>query len=273
MEECAPASLPAVIDLWTWWLERPTSEVARLATLLSHDETARALRFVLARDARRYIVARASLRIVLGNRLGVPPDELTFDYNEFGKPHLAPRDSTPTPHFNLSHSGPLAMLAICDRFPLGIDVEETKPLKEDIAGYFFSRRERASLKRLPQNDYLNGFYRCWTRKEAFVKAHGSGLAIALDSFDVSVGPRAALNLGRLSGDASERSHWRLYNIRVPAGFQGALSALSDGAPVRLRYHAWQGEDLSLGNIKGSAAHPGCSDHLPHRNDDSQSVWA
>lgn len=272
MEESASTPAPAIIDLWTWHLDRPSTEVASLASLLSHDETARASRFVMARDARRYIVARARLRIVLGNRLGVPPDELTFVYNDFGKPRLAPRD-TPTPHFNLSHSGALAMLAISDRFPLGIDVEETKPLKEDIAGYFFSARERASLKRLPRTGYLNGFYRCWTRKEAFVKALGDGLAIALDSFDVSVGPRAALNLGRLDGEASESDRWRLYNVKAPAGFQGALAALTRGAPVRLCYHGWQGNDAMLAGVRGSAAHPGCNGLLPHRNDDSRSASA
>ncbi|GEO86863.1 MULTISPECIES: 4'-phosphopantetheinyl transferase family protein [Alphaproteobacteria] len=267
------ASTSAVaIDLWTWDLDRPPAVVANFAALLAPDETARASRFVMARDAGRYIVARAGLRVILGSRLGIAPAELAFLYNDFGKPRLAPCDMA-LRHFNLSHSGALAMLAISDRFPLGIDIEEAKPLKEDIAGYFFSTRECASLDRLPRSGYLNAFYRCWTRKEAFVKAHGDGLTIALDAFDVSVGAKATLDLGRLDGEASRSGRWRLFNIKTPVGFQGALVALTGGVPVQLRYHRWSGDDVPRESLSCAAARPGYSGLPLHQNDDTRPASA
>lgn len=272
MEGCVSTPAPDVIDVWAWRLDRPPAEVAGLASLLSPDETDRASRFVTARDANRYVVARANMRIVLGNRLGTPPCDLTFAYNDFGKPRLVQKGAAP-PHFNLSHSGALAMLAISDRFPLGIDIEEMKPVEEDIAGYFFSARERASLVRVPQSDYLQAFYRCWTRKEALVKARGEGLTIALDSFDVSVGERATLDLSRLEDEPTGRGRWELRNLDVPPGFQGAVAALTDGAPVWLRHHGDPRVDRDLTNLRSAAAHPECNGLRPNRNDDIRSASA
>lgn len=272
MKTRAMSSGPGIIDVWTWSLDRPTAEVVGLASLLSPDEADRASRFVNARDANRYVVARANMRIILGGRLGTPPRELTFAYNDFGKPRLMAKGVAP-PHFNLSHSGALAMLAISDSSPLGIDIEEMKPVEEDVAGYFFSARERASLKRLLPSEYLRAFYRCWTRKEALVKARGEGLTIALDSFDVSVGGRATLDLSRLEDETTGHGRWKLCNLEVPPGFQGAVAVLTDGVPVPLRYHGDPRVDVVRASLRSSAAHPERSGLRSHRNDDSRSASA
>lgn len=261
------ASAPSVIDLWTLPLDRPTAEVLRLAGLLSADERNRARRFASTRHADRFIVARASLRIILGNRVGIPAHELAFGYNAFGKPYLTDDAATPL-HFNLSHSGGFAMLALSDRFPVGIDIEEMKPLKEDVAGYFFSVREQISLRRLPPDRYLQGFYRCWTRKEALVKGRGDGLTTALDSFDVSIGELATADLSRLDRRASGSARWKLWNLAAPAGFEGALAALVDDRPIQLRYHADPVTDTAF---MSPAAHPPHSGPPPHRNDGSRSA--
>jgi Phosphopantetheinyl transferase len=261
----APA--PAVIDIWTLPLDRPATEVASLAALLSGDEHNRAHRFASPRHADRFIVARANLRIILGNRLGIPAHDLTFGYNAFGKPYLTDDAATPL-HFNLSHSGSFAMLALSDRIPVGIDIEEMKPLKEDIAGYFFSARERVSLRRLPPDGYLQGFYRCWTRKEALVKGRGDGLTTALDSFDVSIGRQATVDLSRLDKGVSGSDRWKLWNLSVPTGFEGALAALVDERPVQLRYHADPGSDPAF---MDAAAHPSRSDRQRHRSDGTRSA--
>lgn len=261
----ATAPAPGVIDLWTLTLDRPAAEVSCLSAILCDDEIDRAGRFVSTRHGDRFIVARASLRLILGSRLGIPSRELTFGYNPFGKPYLT-EDAPTSLHFNLSHSGSFAMLAVSDRFPVGIDIEEIKPLKEEVAGYFFSVREQISLRKLPTDGYLRGFYRCWTRKEALVKGCGEGLSIPLDSFDVSIGEQPTVDLSRL--DVSGSAHWRLWNVGAPSGFEGALAALVDSEEVELRYHADPTSDPAF---MDAAVRPPRSDRRPHRSDGTRSA--
>ncbi|AYG62877.1 4'-phosphopantetheinyl transferase family protein [Rhizobium jaguaris] len=227
---------PDAIDVWTWSLDAPPSSVEGYAALLSAEELARAARFVRERDGRRFIVGRGRLRSILGRYLGLPPKLLAFTYNDYGKPSIALLDGTPF-SFNLSHSADLAALAISDRYELGIDVEEIRLLKEDIAGRFFSRKEYLTLQALPPEAYLDGFYRCWTRKEAFVKAHGAGLSLPLDSFDVTFDWANEPRLERLEGDPDAPSNWRILELETPVMFAGAVVALTKGHPVGLRYRS------------------------------------
>ncbi|WP_244625230.1 4'-phosphopantetheinyl transferase family protein [Rhizobium daejeonense] len=224
----------ALVDIWSWSLDLPDDEIARLATLLSTDEAIRAARFVKERDALRYVAGRGQLRLILGDYLGIAPRRLTFAYNDFGKPYLTSASRTDL-HFNLSHSADRAVLAISDRFPLGIDIEQARPMEEDVAGHFFSPKECAVLRAMPQHLYIPGFYRCWTRKEAFVKAHGAGLSLALDAFDVPLGNDTALKLERLDDTIGTPDDWSLLDLDVPEGFFGAVAALTVGTPVELRY--------------------------------------
>ncbi len=237
MKGCPPTPAPAVIDIWAWFLDQPAETVRRCASLLSADEILRANRFLAFRDGEGYVVARAVLRVVLAGYLDTCPEDVALAYNDFGKPYVAGCGEATPLHFNLSHSGSLAVLAVSDQFPLGIDIEEISPLKEDIAGHFFSAREQTALRNLPPDQYLRGFYRCWTRKEALVKGYGEGLSMALDSFDVSVGEEPSADLSRVIGQAKRREGWRIWNLDAPAGFEGALAALSDGRPVHLRYYS------------------------------------
>lgn len=223
-----------IIGIWNWSLDRPVNEASRFWETLSSDEKARAKRYVRTRDTARYIVGRGELRRILGDYLHLAPQALTFSYNDFGKPALNVPNCEHL-EFNLSHSAGVAVLAISDRFLIGIDVEEEKPLNEDIAARFFSRTECAALSAVAPDLYLSTFYRIWTRKEAFVKAHGAGLSLPLDSFDVPLGQAPGLPLERLETPNGNPLQWTLYELEVPPGFHGAVAIQSGGASVRLRY--------------------------------------
>ncbi|MDL2406041.1 4'-phosphopantetheinyl transferase superfamily protein [Rhizobium calliandrae] len=250
---------PDVIDVWTWSLNAPSLSVDGYAALLSDEELARAARFVRERDGRKFIVGRGRLRSILGHYLGLPPKSLAFAYNDYGKPSIAHPCGTSF-RFNLSHSADLAALAISDRYELGIDIEEIRFLKEDIAGRFFSRKECLTLQSLPSGAYLDGFYRCWTRKEAFVKAHGAGLSLPLDSFDVSFDWANEPRLERLDGDPDAPSNWRILELETPVTFAGAVVALTKGHPVGLRYRSDEDEPRLLRSRNSFGAWKGvCGD--------------
>jgi phosphopantetheinyl transferase len=172
------------------------------------------------------------------DRAPLSATSITFSTNEFGKPAIDLAGHPPA-HFNLSHSDGEAVLAVSERFQLGIDIEAIKPLKEDIANRFFSKRECAALEPLRGNDdlYFQAFFRCWTRKEAFVKAHGAGLTLQLDSFDVTIEADRPPALERLEGDPDASWRWKLAVVDVPSGFAGALAVLAEGESFSLRYRS------------------------------------
>ncbi|MCT7375573.1 4'-phosphopantetheinyl transferase family protein [Chelativorans salis] len=224
---------PDIVDIWRWPLDVGMDDLPRYVTALSDGEFARASRFVHERDRLRFIVGRGKLREIIGRYLGVPARRLSFAYNVFGKPRLAV--SRPPLHFNLSHAAGMAVLAVSDRYHVGIDIEKIVPLKEDVAGHFFSPSERLALRGVRRGNYLEAFYRCWTRKEAFVKAHGAGLSLPLEAFDVSIDSVGEPRLLRLEGDAQAPAQWRLLNLALPAGFVGAMAALTADNDVSLHY--------------------------------------
>jgi 4'-phosphopantetheinyl transferase len=166
------------------------ADAGAAAALLSADERQRAARFVFERDRRRYAAARARLRQLLGERLGVAPESLQFVYSPHGKPALARRPGQRDLRFNLSHCGDVAAYAFAEGREVGVDVEAVRPLPgaDEVAMRFFSHRERAAYLRLAASARPQGFFDCWTRKEAFVKALGHGLSHPLEAFDVSLTP-------------------------------------------------------------------------------------
>jgi 4'-phosphopantetheinyl transferase len=224
------------IDIWSWNLEAGASKVSEYETLLSNDETARAARFVHERHRRDFIVARGRLRQILAAYGSLDPRDLSFDYNRYGKPRIG-RGHDLRLHFNLSHSADLAVLAVSPRYEIGVDIEEKKALQEDIASHFFSAKEQATLQVVSPESYLDHFYRCWTRKEAFVKAHGAGLSLALDSFDVTFGEDSPPRLERLDQEPDASTIWSLINVQTPPNFAGAVAAQTFGDAVYLRYCA------------------------------------
>jgi 4'-phosphopantetheinyl transferase len=203
--------------------------LAGLAALLSEAERQRAARFVFERDRRRFIVARARLRQLLGARLAMQPESLEFAYGAHGKPMLARRRGEPDLRFNLSHAEDLAVYAFAADREVGIDVEAVRVMQDadDVAASAFSSHENEAYRRLDPSDRPQGFFNCWTRKEAFIKALGEGLSHPLDSFDVSLKPgepAKILRVGELSGDDCG---WALQTFVPQPGFAAAI-VVKDG---------------------------------------------
>lgn len=177
------------IHVWRAWLDVDPLERERLCRHLSEEERARANRFVFEHDREHFLVARCRLRELLGSYLHRAPQSLEFRTGPYGKLSLVEHDGL---RFNLTHSYGLALYAFAMNRELGIDAEKIRPefATEGIAERYFSAAEQSELRELPIELRTSAFFLCWTRKEAYVKAHGGGLQIPLDSFDVSLTPGA-----------------------------------------------------------------------------------
>ena len=199
------------------------AEIRAAARLLCATERQRAERFLIDRERRRYIVARAHLRVLLGIRLGERPEAIEFVYGRRGKPALAPRFAASGLRFNVSHSGDLAVYAFAQRREIGVDIEEVRSLvdADSVAARFFSAGENLVYRALPTEARTQGFFNCWTRKEAFIKALGGGLHVPLGCFDVSLAPGETARILRLGRKSGERCGWRLVDLQAPTGFAAA----------------------------------------------------
>ncbi len=219
------------VDVWLWSLAVTRVEAAGLAGVLSADERARAERFLSRRDGDGFIAGRAGLRHILSTYTSLPAAMLRFGSGASGKPFLECVDA---PHFNLSHSGDLAALAVCVDHPVGIDIETIRPIKEEIAERFFSPEEARALSALPAAEQMAGFFRCWTRKEAVVKARGGGLNIPLDTFTVSVKDTREPPMLHVDGASPEEAQcWKLFDFEPAAGLAGAVAVKAGHSDVRL----------------------------------------
>ena len=217
------------IHVWQAWLDRGAEEVQRLESFLAPEEIARAHRFHFERDRNHYVVGRGLLRELLGRYLGQAPSALEFSYGEQGKPALAGAAASSGLSFNLSHSGGLAVYAFARERSLGVDVERVKPdfASDDIARRYFSTREVNDLLALPIAERTEAFFRCWTRKEAYIKARGEGLRIPLDGFSVSfLRNQSAQFLGGVE------SCWHLAALNPPEGYAAAL--VYNGVPTVIK---------------------------------------
>ena len=209
-----------------------------LSRLLSEEERGRAARFVFAEHRTHFIVARGVLRQLLGSYLETPPEALRFAYGMHGKPELAGQHAQSGLRFNLSHSHRLALYAVTRGREVGIDVEHPRPGVdvERLARRFFAPQEIEGLLGMPPGRRWEGFYNCWTRKEAYLKARGEGITVALDSFAVSLRPGEPAALLRCAADSSEVARWRLQALLPGEEYVAALCAA--GNDWRLRCWQW-----------------------------------
>jgi len=171
--------------VWSWSLEAAALVGDDAEAMLSVDERQRRQSFLTPDLRRRFLAARSGLRLVLARHLDRNPRALSFSSNEFGKPRLM--GGKPV-HFNLSHSGERAVLAVSDDVEVGIDLEQIRAIEHvDLARRYFHRNEVAAIERLRDTqEQHHAFFRIWTLKEAVVKALGTGLSTPLDSFEISI---------------------------------------------------------------------------------------
>lgn len=217
------------VHVWRARLDLPVSQVKQLKQTLSADEVDRAERFYFQQDSRHFIVARGLLRTILSRYLNVAPHQLRFNYGEHGKPTLAASSDQPKLNFNLSHAGGLVLYAVTYGRAVGIDLERIRFdfEYEQLAARFFSAQENAVLRDLPAHLKPEAFFNCWTRKEAYIKAKGQGLALPLNQFDVSLVPGEPAKLLSARGDAQEASRWALQELIPDPGYVAALAVEGD----------------------------------------------
>lgn len=230
--EMSPASLKLRSDevhVWLTKLDRSPLFVQRLLCTLTEDERSRAERFYFQLDRGHFIVVRGALRFILSRYLDLAPGQLRFCYSEYGKPSLAKELGGDRVRFNVSHSHGLALFAFTYGREIGIDLERIRPgvIDEHIAERFFSPQETRKLRALPREAQDEAFFKCWTRKEAYIKAKGEGLSMPLDSFEVSLIPGEPAALLSTKGDPQERSRWSLLELFPAPGFVAAVAVQGD----------------------------------------------
>jgi 4'-phosphopantetheinyl transferase len=228
------------VHVWQAQLDPEGPALARLAATLSRGEHERAARFAFPVHGRRYVAAHGWLRLVLAAHLDQAPADLELTGVAGEKPRLAGHTDL---RFNLSHSEDVAVIAVARDHELGVDVERLRPLDdlEALAAATLSPAEAVAWAALPEPLRLPAFLETWTRKEAFLKAVGEGLARPLDSFDVTVAPGDPVRLLRVAGDAGAPARFELRALRPADGFVGTLAVERRG--VRLVPHD-AGRELS-----------------------------
>ena len=221
----SPLPLPEdEVQLWRIDLEAVGADESRWQRALSPDERARAARFHFSRDRQRFVATRALLRTILASYLSADPNGLTFSHSQKEKPSLGPASADSGVMFNVSHSGGIALLAFTRRREVGVDVEQVRRDSdlETIARRFFSTHEQNRLSALPAQEKVEAFFRCWTRKEAYIKATGDGLSLPLSQFDVSLASEEKNALLATRPDASEAARWLLQEVPGGPGYIAAL---------------------------------------------------
>jgi 4'-phosphopantetheinyl transferase len=226
-----------------WAFPTRTAETAGLERVLADDERMRADRFRFGHLRESFVIAHGVLRHLLGRYLGVRPSELRFTYGSKGKPAVISESGL---EFNMSHSGRMALVAMTRRRPIGVDIEEIRPLSgmSKIAESFFGPEEASEIFSLPEAERELAFFSCWTRKEAYIKAIGEGLSAPLDRFRVSITANTPARMIHIEDDAAAAEMWCLEDLQVADNYSAAL--------------AYRGQRLSLSlfRIADPAALPG-----------------
>ena len=229
----APFSVAPLASLWRertalhhWAVPLAVERAVELVStqFLSPDERARAARFHFPVDRCRYTVARAALRLLLALHLDQPARALQFSYGPYGKPALdtAAGDNL---HFNLTHSADLAVMAITGLGAVGVDVEVCRPVSDfrGLVARFFAAEEQVLLESLDDTAALQAFFLGWTRKEAVLKALGTGLSTDPQQVVVSCHPARAAQVVRVPGVPAR--WWTLVPLMPLAGVVGASAIM------------------------------------------------
>ena len=221
----APPPLPArgEVHLWRKPLAANEEELNSFNQVLNAEELDRSGRFYFPRHRNRYTIARATLRQLLGGYLNMPAPAVQLEYGEFGKPRLH-RGHASKLTFNLSHAGGYALYGFTHADAIGVDLEaENKVVKVDkLVHRFFSPDEARQVLALPAAERHAAFYRTWTRKEAFIKAHGAGLHLDLDQFSVTVDLAKPVSLTEVKWAPGEADDWAMASFEVAEHLPGAV---------------------------------------------------
>lgn len=226
------------IHVWRGIVDIPSSRLQVFWDTLSKDEQQRAQRLRLPQHQTRFVAARGMLRSLLGRYLDLSPLEIEFDTGPHGKPFVR-NAVTPKLHFNISHSQKIALLAFSQESEIGIDVEgpRTHLDHEAIAKRILNDQEQEWFQSLPSSKRPSAFLSCWTRKEAFIKAHGAGLTFPLKDVTVTFLPHQTPRLVKIKDPYFHDHTWSMYPIHSRPRYAGALVVA--GQPDSIHYWDYQ----------------------------------
>ncbi len=229
-----PHLSPDEVHVWRAHLTSAGKHIQALYQLLATDELRRAEHLHRTADRERFVIARGTLRLLIAAYLGVAPGAISFQYGQGGKPTLGTSASL---QFNLTHSHNVALFAFTLDRRVGIDLEHISSNPDPLpAIHLLSPHERAALQQVTPEEQVAAFYRCWTRKEAYVKARGDGLTLPLDSFSVSLATSAPTALLNVCNDPEEPERWTLRSLHPAAGYAAAIAV--EGKDWRLQCWDW-----------------------------------
>ncbi len=237
-----PADLKLESSATDVWMARlDTVNTAQSEQIISDDERARAARFRFETDRKRFIAARAFLRIILGKYLQINPRQICFQYNKYGKPSIG-SEPRPAIKFNLSHSDDLALFAVNETKEIGVDIERIKSsfVDEAMASQCLTGREIEHFQTLSETAREIYFFDCWTRKEAYLKARGNGFSLPPNQIETSL--LSELSTSYFENDTESRQIFRSIEKLPPIpGYATALAIEGDNPSVRF----WRQFDAEL----------------------------
>jgi len=216
------------------------NQIPILKNYLTDEEEKKIMKFIFEKDRKCHMISRSVLKDILSRYLSIKAEDVIFTYNDYGKPFLGNKINNAEINFNLSHSGDMIIYAFSTGRSIGVDVQEIRNMDstDDIFKRYFSDYENSIFDTLPVELKTGAFYSCWTRKEAYVKAHGSGLSFPLDKFSVSFLPGKDAEL--LHDEFNDVSGWTLKEIFSSPDYTAALAV--EGNNIKYRYYKWSCRD-------------------------------
>jgi 4'-phosphopantetheinyl transferase len=214
-----PALDDQAVHVWATDFAAWRDDVDSLLSLLSPDERHRAESFRHGARRETAIVTRGLLRKLLAKYHAPEAGLIQFRYGVHGKPLLEDTNF----HFNTSHSHDLVVFAFTRAGEVGVDIERIRadtPRLREIAEKYFAPGELKPLLAMPDAERTEAFFRCWTRKEAFLKARGDGVFGGLNKFEVSLDEKEA-RLLRVDGELNSR-RWSMAPLHGIGEHAGAV---------------------------------------------------
>lgn len=220
-----PAPRKGQVQLRLVSLAAAVERLSRLQEHLSSEELLRGNRLLDQERRQRFFAGRGMLREMLSGYLGEHPAGIRLSEGEFGKLHLSDHLEGDSLTFNLSHAGDLLLIAFAAGREVGVDLEQ---LRQDLpyramAERYFSGREQEELFGLPGSEQLGAFYRCWTRKEAYLKGTGTGFSQPSNGFDMALLPGQPAVLLAHRYLPAEVGRWSISDLEVPEGYCAAVA--------------------------------------------------
>ncbi|MGA3250430.1 MAG: 4'-phosphopantetheinyl transferase superfamily protein [Paraburkholderia sp.] len=212
------------VHVWQWDLDVCGGDFESYWATLSTQERERADKFRFERHRRRFVAGRGELKRLLSRYLRSSPREVALGYGSDGKPFCMIQPPEWRICFNLSHSENTVVLAISSGFEVGIDVEHVRPIEENVPIEVFSPREHAEFTALPDAERQKAFFECWARKEACLKALGTGFTLPPAHFEFDLSIRGDTTPRFVGGTAEEATHWRICALSSSPTCAGAVAA-------------------------------------------------